>query len=1180
MEHHHAVRGDSGVREHNEQPSHRPLGGTVGNASPLSLTSLTFNTNGTTTPATDITNAKVWYTGTSSTFATTTQFGSTVATPSGSHIVAGSQVLAEGTNYFWLTYDVPNSAKVNNLVDAECTSVNVGGAQAPSVTAPAGTRIIKAQLNGVYTIGASQVAPNYTLLSSALSDLNTYGANGPVTFQLATDYASGGETFPLVVSAYPGNSVTNTLLIKPAATVTAAITGSNSSSIIRLNGADYVTIDGSNAGTSSRNLTITNTNGGTSSAIVWLQSNGADGATNNTFKNLNLVGTTVTATAGTLIAVGSGSSTISATSFGTGNNNNTYQNNNITKTSYGVYSGGASAGNKNTGTVITQNVMNAASPNNITIGGILVNFDNGVQVTQNDISVLRHDGTTGTTGTTFGIAIGVVPNNSVTTFTGNDVTGSTVTRNKINGVTQLNATGYSAFGIVINGVTSGTSLVANNMVSGVRSAATSSDFSAGIVAGGGVGSTTQVYYNSVSMTGSRGAATFPSYALAIGGSNPTVDVRNNILYNTQTSSSTAKSYAIGLAYPSPYTNLTSDQNDLFTSGAQAAFGQTGGLGTTGTDRTTIALWRTETGKDAASISNDPLFVSTTDLHITSTSPCYNTGTAVGGTTVDFDGDTRPQGPAYDIGADEDLVLCSAPVATAGGPQTICALGTTTGLGGNAAGSGTGTWSVFSGGTGTFSGLNDPNASFSPSSGTSLVLRWTITETGCPTTFASVTITVVPAATANANGPYNVCGATAVAISATAGGAGTWSGGAGSFASATSASTTYTPTNGEVGSAVTITWTTTGTSPCPDVPSNASVNVNTPATANANGPYSVCGATAVAISATASGAGTWSGGAGSFASATSASTTYTPTNGEVGSALTITWTTTGTSPCPDVPSNASVIVNTPATANANGPYAACGSTAVAISATASGAGTWSGGAGSFASATSASTMYTPTIGEVGSAVTLTWTTTGTSPCPDVPSNASVNVIAPPNAGTDGSIIVCNGAAPFSLFALLGGNPQTGGAWSGPSPVSGDTYAASTMDPGTYTYTVNAIAPCTGNATATVSVSESGNAVVLRINTDANASQISWEIKDAADATVASGSPVGNNTQVDQTLCLSNANGSCYTLKLTDSFGDGIIGGGWELRTADGKTILKDSFSGGAVSGLGTVPVATCRRPSSI
>ena len=167
----------------------------------------------------------------------------------------------------------------------------------------------------------------------------------------------------------------------------------------------------------------------------------------------------------------------------------------------------------------------------------------------------------------------------------------------------MNSTGYSAFGIVINSVTSGTTLLSNNMISEVRAASTSSDFTAGIVAGGGAGSATQIYFNSVSMTGSRNAASFPSYGLAIGGTNPTVDLRDNILSNTQTSSSTGKSYAIGLAYASPYTNLTSNYNDLFTSGAQGNFSQTGGLGTTGTDRTSLAAWQTETTKDTNSDSN-------------------------------------------------------------------------------------------------------------------------------------------------------------------------------------------------------------------------------------------------------------------------------------------------------------------------------------------------------------------------------------------------------------------------------------------------------------------------------------------------------------------------------------------------------------------------------------------------
>ena len=107
-----------------------------------------------------------------------------------------------------------------------------------------------------------------------------------------------------------------------------------------------------------------------------------DAATNNTVKNVNLVGNSNTTT---LFGVGSGSATISTTSLGTGNNNNTIQNNNISKTQYGIYSQGASAANKNTGNVITQNLMNTASPNNVQIGGILVGFENNIQITQNSI---------------------------------------------------------------------------------------------------------------------------------------------------------------------------------------------------------------------------------------------------------------------------------------------------------------------------------------------------------------------------------------------------------------------------------------------------------------------------------------------------------------------------------------------------------------------------------------------------------------------------------------------------------------------------------------------------------------------------------------------------------------------------------------------------------------------------
>ena len=80
------------------------------------------------------------------------------------------------------------------------------------------------------------------------------------------------------------------------------------------------------------------------------------------------------------------------------------------------------------------------------------------------------------------------------------------------------------------------------------------------------------------------------------------------------------------------------------------------LGTTGTPIANSGLWQTATGKDANSISSDPQFASTTNLHISRTvpgtpSPVENiVGATIGAITTDFDNDTRANPP--DIGADE------------------------------------------------------------------------------------------------------------------------------------------------------------------------------------------------------------------------------------------------------------------------------------------------------------------------------------------------------------------------------------------------------------------------------------------------------------------------------------------------------------------------------------------------
>lgn len=77
----------------------------------------------------------------------------------------------------------------------------------------------------------------------------------------------------------------------------------------------------------------------------------------------------------------------------------------------------------------------------------------------------------------------------------------------------------------------------------------------------------------------------------------------------------------------------------------------------------------------------------------------------------------------------------------------------------------------------------------------------------------------------------------------------------------------------------------------------------------------------------------------------------------------------------------------------------------------------------------------------------------------------------HAGEDTSITVCSNDPPFALFGMLGGEPQTGGSWRfGLLPAS-STFDPATSTPGTYQYSIQAMASgggCTDQAEVTVAV----------------------------------------------------------------------------------------------------------------
>jgi hypothetical protein len=76
------------------------------------------------------------------------------------------------------------------------------------------------------------------------------------------------------------------------------------------------------------------------------------------------------------------------------------------------------------------------------------------------------------------------------------------------------------------------------------------------------------------------------------------------------------------------------------------------------------------------LTTDPKFLSTIDFHLQSSSSAINTGATLSTVTTDFDGVTRPQGSAYDIGAYEYTGTVPTPDTTAPTLSNITATGIT------------------------------------------------------------------------------------------------------------------------------------------------------------------------------------------------------------------------------------------------------------------------------------------------------------------------------------------------------------------------------------------------------------------------------------------------------------------------------------------------------------------------
>lgn len=105
------------------------------------------------------------------------------------------------------------------------------------------------------------------------------------------------------------------------------------------------------------------------------------------------------------------------------------------------------------------------------------------------------------------------------------------------------------------------------------------------------------------------------------------------------------------------------------------------------------------------------------------------------------------------------------------------------------------------------------------------------------------------------------------------------------------------------------------------------------------------------------------------------------------------------------------------------------------------------------------IQSPTFTAPAASGNYTYTCTITDICGETASN-SITITVPngPDAGTNGTLTMCDSEAPVDLTLSLGGTPDGGGTWAPALSAGGNTFDPSLDGSGTYTYTVPAAFGC--------------------------------------------------------------------------------------------------------------------------
>ncbi len=364
------------------------------------------------------------------------------------------------------------------------------------------------------------------------------------------------------------------------------------------------------------------------------------------------------------------------------------------------------------------------------------------------------------------------------------------------------------------------------------------------------------------------------------------------------------------------------------------------------------------------------------------------------------------------------------------------------------------------GGGTWQGPNGPHGNtFDPGTDDEGAYTYTVSgDAPCTDDSAVLTLTVREAPNAGISSDITVCsndGAFSLLdeLAGSPDANGTWTNPGG-----VAHSGTFVPGTNLAG---TYTYTVVGQAPCDPAVATVLVNVNPAPVAGGNASISVCSTDSEfplidVLNGTPDPDGTWTGPLGAHGD------TFVPGTDVSGN---YEYTVTGTVPCSNATALVAIsVVNAP-NAGVSVDIDVCGNDGAFSLFEQLGGTPAANGAWTVPSSGPGNGVFTPGTSEAG---IYTYTVSGQGPCQAAQSTVDVNVVPPPNAGTNGSLSICSSDDPVDLFTLLGGNPEPGGTWVRPSGNPHDgIYQPGIQQGGIFVYTVNGDAPC-ANASSSVTV----------------------------------------------------------------------------------------------------------------